>query len=82
MDGFTLPFKLEVLSGTCTGRESDVHTVDCSSLSVAQCPTDDNLGHGPINMQATSPKINKPVGAGPVCLEWLRVGVQVAMRPV
>eukprot|EP00438_Fugacium_kawagutii_P004129 Skav211253 [mRNA] locus=scaffold3676:81543:83413:+ [translate_table: standard] len=54
VDGFTLAFKLEVLAGTCTGRVSDVHTVDCSGLSVAECPTDDNLGHGPVNMQVPS----------------------------
>lgn len=69
VDGFTLPFKLEVLSGTCTGRVSDVKVVDCSSLSVSQCPTDDNLGAGPINMQAFSPKIGKPVGCYAPCLK-------------
>ena len=71
VDGFTLPFKLEILAGTCTGRESDVHVVDCSSLSVSQCPTDDNLGHGPVNMQATSPKIQKPVGCYAPCLKMI-----------
>lgn len=71
VDGFTLAFKLEVLAGTCTGRVSDVHTVDCSSLSVSQCPTDDNLGQGPVNMQATSPKIQKPVGCYAPCLKMI-----------
>ncbi|CAJ1438156.1 unnamed protein product [Effrenium voratum] len=71
VDGFTLPFKLEVVAGVCTGRESQVHEIDCSGLSVDQCPVDDDLGHGPVNMQAVSPKINKAVGCYAPCLKMI-----------
>lgn len=33
--------------------------MDCSSLSVSQCPTDDNLGAGPINMQARTSEVQQ-----------------------
>lgn len=43
--------KYQVPRHAAGAQVSDVHTVDCSSLSVSQCPTDDNLGQGPVNMQ-------------------------------
>ena len=43
--------KCQVPRYAAGAQVSDVHTVDCSSLSESQCPTDDNLGQGPVNMQ-------------------------------
>lgn len=74
VDGFTLPFKLEVVAGTCTGQDPQAQTItslDCSGLSVDKCPVDDNLGKGPTNMQAINPKIQKPVGCYAPCLKLI-----------
>ena len=51
-DFFLCPFFV-ARNAAAGAQVSDVHTVDCSSLSVSQCPTDDNLGQGPVNMQVS-----------------------------
>jgi len=72
VDGWTLPFKLEVKSGTCTAAgEKTVSEIDCSALNIDQCPTDDNLGSGPVNLQAISPHTGKPAGCYAPCLKLL-----------
>ncbi|CAE7732411.1 TLP1 [Symbiodinium pilosum] len=72
VDGFTLPFKLEIVSGQCTGQAPQpVTSLDCSGLSVDKCPVDDDIGKGPTNMQAINPKINKPIGCYAPCLKLI-----------
>eukprot|EP00439_Symbiodinium_sp_Y106_P007676 s6525_g1.t1 len=66
VDGFTLPFKLEV-----DPQAQTITSLDCSGLSVDKCPVDDNLGKGPTNMQAINPKIQKPVGCYAPCLKLI-----------
>jgi len=40
VDGWTLPYKVEVL-GKCDGAP---HVIDCSALALSSCPTDEDLG--------------------------------------
>mmetsp|Transcript_42831 Transcript_42831/g.136103 ORF Transcript_42831/g.136103 Transcript_42831/m.136103 type:complete len:393 (+) Transcript_42831:82-1260(+) len=74
VDGWTLPFKLEVLSGVCTGKaEQHVSSLDCSGLTVDKCPKDENLGagHETVNMVAISPHSGKPSGCYGPCLKLI-----------
>ncbi|UUX48697.1 thaumatin family protein [Nisaea acidiphila] len=41
VDGYTLPYKVEV-KGSCPGGPKN-NTIDCSKLSFASCPTDEDL---------------------------------------
>lgn len=43
VDGYTLPFKITVVDGTLN---SDCVNIDCSNLSLDQCPTNENLSQG------------------------------------
>lgn len=73
VDGWTLPFKLEVLSGTCTGKgETTVSQIDCSGMTLDKCPRNENLGKGPVvNMVAISPHSGKPAGCYGPCLKLI-----------
>lgn len=65
VDGFTLPFKLEV-KGYC---EKGVKTIDCSDLSFDQCPTTEYLHAAGMvtNLQAINPHTNQVVGCYSPC---------------
>merc|ERR1719345_510381 len=39
VDGYSLPFKLEVAGGNCTRAQQPFQEMDCSGLSLKQCPT-------------------------------------------
>eukprot|EP00418_Pyrodinium_bahamense_P045718 CAMPEP_0179188074 /NCGR_PEP_ID=MMETSP0796-20121207/93337_1 /TAXON_ID=73915 /ORGANISM="Pyrodinium bahamense, Strain pbaha01" /LENGTH=587 /DNA_ID=CAMNT_0020892163 /DNA_START=42 /DNA_END=1806 /DNA_ORIENTATION=+ len=74
VDGWTLPFKFEVKSGTCTAKEKTVSVIDCSGLTLDKCPSDEDLGKaaaGPVNMQAVSPHTGKPAGCYGPCLKLI-----------
>lgn len=73
VDGWTFPFKLEVVSGTCTGKgETTVSQIDCSGMTLDKCPTNENLGQGPVvNMVAMSPHSGKPAGCYGPCLKLI-----------
>jgi len=63
VDGFNLPFKLE-MEGCKTGRPLDLpqsSVIDCSELSIKDCPTDENLG-------GTSYDLSKPAGGQKGCM--------------
>lgn len=49
VDGFTLPFKVNVQ----TGGGSNCVNLDCSNLKLSECPTDENLSQG---MSGTFPQ--------------------------
>mmetsp|Transcript_119877 Transcript_119877/g.339798 ORF Transcript_119877/g.339798 Transcript_119877/m.339798 type:complete len:422 (-) Transcript_119877:106-1371(-) len=65
VDGFTLPFKLE-LNGNCNKGGS---VIDCSGLSFAHCPTQEYLHAADMvaNLQAINPKTNQVVGCYSPC---------------
>jgi hypothetical protein len=72
VDGWTLPFKFEVKSGKCTAAEQTVSEIDCSGLTLDNCPTDEDLGEaaaGPVSLQAISPHTGKPAGCYGPCLK-------------
>lgn len=72
VDGWTLPFKLEIQSGSCTGnKEETVNVIDCSGMTLDKCPRDENLGKGPISMVAISPHSGKPAGCYGPCLKLI-----------
>lgn len=71
VDGWTLPFKLEIVAGSCTGN-ANKHVpgpIDCSGLTVDNCPVEEDLGHGPVDMRAISPHTGKPAGCYSPCLK-------------
>lgn len=77
VDGFTLPFKLE-LKGNCNKGGG---LIDCSGLSFAQCPTREPLYRaGTVaNLQAINPHTNQVVGCYSPCTKliddkWNNVG--------
>jgi len=75
VDGYTVPFKFEVY-GDCKSsfpRETDrVHrTVDCSALSVAHCPCDEQLGNRPpTSLKASGPKSQDAIGCYSPCSKY------------
>jgi len=72
VDGWTLPFSLDVTSGRCTTTKDEVmDRIDCSTLSVDKCPKDDNLGKGPVDMTAVSPHSKEAVGCYSPCLKLI-----------
>mmetsp|Transcript_48844 Transcript_48844/g.145987 ORF Transcript_48844/g.145987 Transcript_48844/m.145987 type:complete len:406 (-) Transcript_48844:51-1268(-) len=73
VDGWTLPFKLEITSGTCTGQgEATVSQIDCSGMTLDRCPMKEDLGHGPtVSMVAISPHSGKPAGCYGPCLKLI-----------
>jgi len=63
VDGYTLPFKIEVDGGCPNGK-----TVDASHLSFQQCPTNDNLGSvGGQDLRAFSPGRSDMAGCYSPC---------------
>lgn len=50
VDGYSLPYKVTIVGGggtVCTGADcSSCNAVDCTGLSLSNCPTDDNLSQG------------------------------------
>jgi len=63
VDGFTVPFKLDI-KGDCQQK-----LIDCSHLSTDSCPTAENLGSAGsnISLQAIHPKLGTVVGCYSPC---------------
>lgn len=72
VDGFTLPFKLE-LAGHCTGRGDEVvPRLDCSGLSLSACPAGEQLGAaGTASLRAAHPGTGEVVGCYSPCLRLI-----------
>merc|ERR1712216_738213 len=72
--GYSLPFKLEVTGGNCTrhhtatGPALPFSELDCSGLSLGQCPTGEVVDGSALNLQATNPKTGKVAGCYSPCL--------------
>lgn len=58
VDGYTLPFKLDVSVGSCVVADSQKPFVgmDCSGLSLSKCPEAEILGGQSVNLRAINPK--------------------------
>jgi len=73
VDGFSLPFKLEVSGGSCNrhqyagGPAEAFNGMDCSGLSLDQCPTGEILNGQAKSLQAINPKNGKVSGCYSPC---------------
>ena len=83
VDGYTLPFTLEVHGGSCERHEHAFTGMDCSSLSMARCPKVEVLGGQSVNLHAVDPKTGQPGGCYSPCMKltddkWNPNGTAVA----
>lgn len=71
VDGFTLPVKLQIYGDCTDSRHGEtVQTIDCSELSLQQCPTDEVLTAAgmTVNLQAVNPKTKQVAGCYSPCM--------------
>lgn len=68
VDGYSLPFKLEVTGGSCTRSQKPFQKMDCSGLSLSQCPTAETLNGKTEDLRATNPKTGKVAGCYSPCM--------------
>lgn len=76
VDGFTLPFKLEIdgdCKATSTGVDKPVYVVDCSQLSFDFCPEAEHLEAAGVttNLKAINPNTGKVSGCYAPCQKLL-----------
>lgn len=68
VDGYSLPFKLEVSGGSCTRAQKNFTGLDCSKLSLANCPKEETLDGKTLSLQAINPKTSSVGGCFSPCL--------------
>jgi len=68
VDGYSVPFKLEISGGTCTRLGAPFQKMDCSGLSLNQCPTAEILNGKSVNLRAIHPTTGKIAGCFSPCL--------------
>lgn len=68
VDGYTLPFKLET-QGSCTRDLQPFNTMDCSGLSLSNCPTEETVAGELKDLRAINPKSGELVGCYSPCLK-------------
>merc|ERR1711957_151589 len=56
VDGYTLPFKLATTGGICSRQQQPFTSMDCSALSLSQCPTVESLQGKTLSLLAINPK--------------------------
>ena len=83
VDGFTLPFTLQVDGGSCERHGQAFTGMDCSSLSLAHCPGAELLGGQNVSLHAVDPKTGKVGGCYSPCTKliddkWNPKGTAVA----
>lgn len=83
VDGYTLPFKLEVSGGTCTRQQQPFTGMDCSGLSMGRCPVSEVLDNEVKNLNAVNPKTGQQGGCYSPCMKltddkWNPNGTSVA----
>jgi hypothetical protein len=83
VDGYTLPFTLEVHSGSCERHGQAFTGMDCSGLSLVSCPQVEALGGQNVSLHATDPKTGQPGGCYSPCMKlvddkWNPNGTAVA----
>lgn len=69
VDGYSLPFKLEVSGGSCTRQQAPFTGMDCSGLTVKQCPTAEVLGDETKDLNAINPKTGAQGGCFSPCMK-------------
>lgn len=69
VDGYSLPFKLETSGGSCMtpGNQQSFDTMDCSGLSLSDCPTAERLNGRSVDLRAFHPKTGKIAGCYAPC---------------
>lgn len=67
VDGYTLPFKLETWGGRCIRGVDPFASLDCSELSLRQCPTSEVLGGSTWDLRAVNPKTKEMTGCYSPC---------------
>ena len=65
VDGYTLPYTVEV-KGDCPGGPKN-NKIDCSEISVSQCPTAEKIDGQDTNLNLTDPKSSTPGGCYSPC---------------
>jgi len=83
VDGYSLPFKMQVSGGSCTRNQSAFDGMDCSGLSMSRCPTAEILDHQTKDLNAIDPKTSKQGGCYSPCMKltddkWNPKGTAVA----
>lgn len=69
VDGWTLPFKLETSGGSCTRQGEAFSKLDCSELSLKQCPQSEMINGKAVSLHAIDPKSSKFVGCFSPCMK-------------
>jgi len=72
VDGFTLPFKLEI-HGHCTNSQDGrlVNVIDCSGLTFDRCPDVDTFGSVKKNLKAINPHTGLVSGCYGPCMKLI-----------
>ena len=83
VDGYTLPFKLEVSEGRCIRQNQAFDGMDCSRLSLDLCPKKETLDNKVKNLNGINPKTGKFSGCYSPCMKltddkWNPNGTSVA----
>merc|ERR1712232_424651 len=69
VDGYSLPFKLEVSGGTCHIATQPFDSMDCSGLTFSKCPTAETLNGKTVDLNAYNPKTHKKAGCFSPCMK-------------
>eukprot|EP00928_Gymnodinium_smaydae_P087140 TRINITY_DN71470_c0_g1_i1.p1 TRINITY_DN71470_c0_g1~~TRINITY_DN71470_c0_g1_i1.p1 ORF type:complete len:310 (-),score=26.97 TRINITY_DN71470_c0_g1_i1:142-1071(-) len=69
VDGYSLPFNLEVSGGTCTREQKPFTGMDCSGLSLNSCPSAETLNGQKVSLQAVQPKTGTRSGCFSPCMK-------------
>lgn len=68
VDGYSLPFKLEVSGGKCIRAQENFTGLDCSGLALADCPKAETLDGKTLSLQAINPKSGLMGGCFSPCM--------------
>merc|ERR1712060_568998 len=71
VDGYTLPFKLEVSGGSCTRVQKPFTGTDCSGLYLSQCPSHETLDGETRSLHAVDPKNGQVAGCYSPCMRLI-----------
>lgn len=69
VDGYTLPFKLETTGGNCSRMQEPFEEMDCSGLSLTECPVSETLAGKTVSLHAVNPKTGKVAGCFSPCMK-------------
>lgn len=68
VDGYTLPFKLEVSGGSCIRAQKTFTGLDCSNLSLRDCPKTETMDGKSFSLRAINPKSGMTSGCFSPCM--------------